>query len=56
MPPNFLIIGAQKAATTSLWAYLRSHPERLPAGLQGAGVLRGRNELAPGSRVVREPV
>lgn len=27
MPPTFLIIGAQKAATTSLWAYLRSHPE-----------------------------
>jgi Sulfotransferase domain len=27
VPPNFLIIGAQKAATTSLWAYLRSHPE-----------------------------
>ena len=27
MPPNFLIIGAQKAATTSLWAYLRSHPD-----------------------------
>ena len=27
MPPTFLIIGAQKAATTSLWAYLRTHPE-----------------------------
>ena len=27
MQPTFLIIGAQKAATTSLWAYLRSHPE-----------------------------
>jgi hypothetical protein len=27
MLPNFLIIGAQKSGTTSLWAYLRSHPE-----------------------------
>jgi Sulfotransferase domain len=25
--PEFLIVGAQKAATTSLWAYLRAHPE-----------------------------
>jgi hypothetical protein len=25
--PDFLIIGAQKAATTSLWFYLRSHPD-----------------------------
>jgi hypothetical protein len=25
--PNFLIIGAAKAGTTSLWAYLRQHPE-----------------------------
>jgi len=25
--PDFLIVGAQKAATTSLWAYLRGHPE-----------------------------
>jgi hypothetical protein len=24
--PTFIIIGAQKAATTSLWAYLREHP------------------------------
>ncbi|MGH9275962.1 MAG: sulfotransferase family protein [Acidimicrobiales bacterium] len=26
MLPTFLIIGAQKAATTSLWEYLRQHP------------------------------
>ncbi len=26
MPPTYLIIGAQKAATTSLWAYRRSGP------------------------------
>lgn len=26
MLPNFLIIGAAKAGTTSLWAYLRDHP------------------------------
>ncbi|MEO0854539.1 MAG: sulfotransferase domain-containing protein, partial [Cyanobacteria bacterium J06648_11] len=26
MVPNFLIIGAQKAGTTSLYAYLRQHP------------------------------
>jgi hypothetical protein len=25
--PNFLIIGAMKAGTTSLWQYLRSHPQ-----------------------------
>ena len=25
--PNFLIIGAMKAATTSLYAYLKEHPE-----------------------------
>ena len=25
--PNFIIIGAQKAATTSLYTYLRQHPE-----------------------------
>ena len=25
--PDFLIIGAQKAGTTSLWGYLRSHPQ-----------------------------
>ena len=25
--PDFLIIGAQKAGTTSLWAYLRTHPQ-----------------------------
>jgi hypothetical protein len=27
MLPNFLIVGAQKAGTTSLWHYLRSHEE-----------------------------
>ena len=26
MLPTFLVIGAMKAATTSLWAYLRAHP------------------------------
>ena len=25
--PNFLLIGAMKAGTTSLWHYLRSHPQ-----------------------------
>lgn len=25
--PTFLIVGAQKAGTTSLWAYLRTHPQ-----------------------------
>lgn len=25
--PNFLVIGAMKAGTTSLWAYLRAHPD-----------------------------
>jgi hypothetical protein len=25
--PNFLVIGAMKAGTTSLWRYLRTHPE-----------------------------
>ena len=27
--PNFIIIGAQKVATTSLYPYLRHHPEKL---------------------------
>jgi hypothetical protein len=27
MPPNFLIIGAQKAGTTWLFQNLQSHPE-----------------------------
>src|ERR687895_490160 len=27
MLPNFLIIGAAKAGTTSMWAYLREHPQ-----------------------------
>lgn len=27
MVPTFLIIGAQKAATTTVWAWLREHPE-----------------------------
>jgi hypothetical protein len=27
MLPNFLVIGAMKAGTTSLWAYLQSHPQ-----------------------------
>jgi hypothetical protein len=26
MEPNFIVIGAMKAGTTSLWAYLRQHP------------------------------
>ena len=25
--PNFLIIGAAKSGTTSLWSYLKQHPE-----------------------------
>ena len=25
--PNFLVIGAMKAGTTSLWHYLRTHPQ-----------------------------
>jgi hypothetical protein len=28
--PNFIIVGAQKAGTTSLYAYLREHPNVLP--------------------------
>ena len=27
MLPNFLIVGAQKSGTTSLWSYLSSHPD-----------------------------
>ena len=30
--PDFLIIGAQKAGTTSLYAYLAAHPDVRPAG------------------------
>src|SRR4051794_15060794 len=29
--PDFVIVGAQKAGTTSLYAYLRAHPNVLPA-------------------------
>lgn len=29
--PEFIIVGAQKAGTTSLFAYLKQHPELLPA-------------------------
>jgi hypothetical protein len=29
--PDFVIVGAQKAGTTSLYAYLRAHPRVLPA-------------------------
>ena len=32
--PNFIIIGAQKIATTSLYPYLRQHPEKLNENLK----------------------
>ena len=35
--PYFLIIGAKKAGTTSLFTYLRQHPLILPGGTEGGG-------------------
>jgi hypothetical protein len=32
--PDFVIVGAQKAGTTSLYAYLRAHPNVLPAAFK----------------------
>ena len=32
--PDFLIVGAQKAGTTSMWTYLGSHPEIVPSRLK----------------------
>jgi hypothetical protein len=34
--PNFFLVGAARAGTTSLWHYLRAHPDiHMPATLQG---------------------
>jgi hypothetical protein len=34
--PNFFLVGAARAGTTSLWQYLRDHPEiHMPSGLPG---------------------
>lgn len=34
--PNFFLVGAARAGTTSLWHYLRAHPDvYMPAALQG---------------------
>ena len=34
--PNFFLVGAARAGTTSLWQYLRAHPDiYMPAALQG---------------------
>src|SRR5262245_51637101 len=34
--PNFFLVGAARGGTTSLWQYLRDHPEiHMPAGLAG---------------------
>jgi len=34
--PNFFLVGAPRAGTTSLWQYLRDHPEiHMPSGLAG---------------------
>ena len=43
--PNFLIIGAAKAGTTSLYDWFRQHPDDLHARAQGAEVL----QLRPGA-------
>src|SRR5688572_24468381 len=37
MLPNFFIIGAMKAGTTSLWQYLRRHPEIFMSKLKEPG-------------------
>ena len=33
-PPNFIILGAQKSGTTSLYAYLTQHPHIAPAAVK----------------------
>jgi hypothetical protein len=35
--PNFMVIGAPKAGTTSLWYYIRQHPEVFPGGHKEPG-------------------
>ena len=35
--PNFMVIGAPKAGTTSLWHYLRQHPDVFPGGHKEPG-------------------
>ena len=36
---EFLVIGAQKAGTTTLWKLLRDHPAAVAAGRQGGALL-----------------
>ena len=38
--PDFLILGAQKAGTTALYAYLREHPAVTGPGVEGGELLR----------------
>lgn len=63
--PDFLILGAQKAGTTALYAYLRWHPQITgPAWKEvsyfdrhyrrGVGWYRGHFPLRPGNRLVGE--
>jgi hypothetical protein len=33
--PNFLLIGAGKSGTTSLWRYLKQHPEVYMSPIKG---------------------
>ncbi len=35
--PNFMVIGAPKAGTTSLWHYVRQHPDVFPGGHKEPG-------------------
>ena len=41
--PDFIILGAQKAGTTSLHAYLREHPDVLPCAWKEVHFFDGRN-------------
>jgi hypothetical protein len=43
--PDFIIIGAQKAGTTSLDAYLREHPDVLPCARKEVQFFHGRRYL-----------
>lgn len=54
--PNFFVIGAQKAGTTSVYEYLRQHPEVYMSPVKEPGYLKDGPGLglAPGERAVTD--
>ena len=49
--PNFFVIGAQKAGTTSLYEYLRQHPEIYMSPVKEPGYFHLAGANTPGSAV-----